>query len=484
MHGKMGEKKNSVQGHQDKIYFTPTFESQEVLTHKDKDNAIHLKEFKTTTDQICDYDPYDFKTVSHPTTNVETLLHMLKGSLGIGILAMPMAFLHSGWLLGIIATAIIGVISTYCIHLLLNAEYTLCKRQKVPNLTYPLTAKFALMDGPPVFQKLAHFAGLTVNVFLLVNQLGACCAYTVFIAANIKAVCDAYFTELDERIYMLIFLLPLILVNSLRNLKYLAPVMTVANVMTFASFGIILYYLIIEDMDLSQRKAVGKVADFPLYFGTVLFALEVVGVIMPIKNEMKTPKYFGGWCGVLNISMSTVVTIFILLGFFGYLAYGDRTLGSITLNIGQNYEDEKMRIPADAAKVMLSLAIFFTHALQMYVALDITWTQYLAAKFQNSSFQTYYEYVVRVCMVLLTFTLAVAIPELDLFISLFGSLCLSSLGITFPAIIDLCINWDGLHGTKGKILIGKNIFLIIFAVFGLIIGTYTSIDKIIERFTE
>ncbi|XP_049818917.1 proton-coupled amino acid transporter-like protein CG1139 [Aethina tumida] len=480
----MDGKKNSVNGDQNKYYFTPTFESQEILTHKNNDSTIQVKDLKTTTDQTPDYDPYDFKTVTHPTTNVETLLHMLKGSFGIGVLAMPMAFLHSGWLLGIIGTAVIGLISTHCVHLLLNAEYTLCKRQKVPSLTYPLTAKFAFLDGPRFFQKLAPFAGPAVNIFLFVNQLGTCCAYTVFIAANIKAVCDAHFTELDERIYMLIFLLPLILINCLRNLKYLAPVMTIANVMTFASFGIILYYLFTEDMDLSKRKAFAKVADLPLYLGTVLFSLEVVGVIMPIKNEMKTPKYFGSWCGVLNISMSCVVTMYILLGFFGYLAYGDGTLGSITLNIGQNYEDEKMRIPADAAKVMLSLAIFFSHALQMYVAIDITWTQYLAAKFQKSSFQTYYEYVVRVFLVLVTFALAVAIPELDLFISLFGSLCLSSLGITFPSIIDLCTNWDSLHGLRGSIIIGKNIFLIIFSVFGLVIGTYTSLDKIIERFSE
>ncbi|XP_049818590.1 proton-coupled amino acid transporter-like protein CG1139 isoform X2 [Aethina tumida] len=397
---------------------------------------------------------------------------------------MPLAFLHSGWLLGIIATAIVGVICTYCIHLLITAEYTLCKRRKVPSLTYPLTAKFALMDGPPFFQKLAPFAGPAVNVFLLIYQLGTCCVYTVFIAANIKEVCDVHITELDERIYMLIFLLPLILINFVRNLKYLAPVMTVANVITLASFGIILYYLAKEDIDLSQREAFGKIADLPLYFGTVLFALEAIGVIMPLENEMKTPKSFGGWCGVLNISMGSIVTMYILMGLFGYLAYGDDTLGSITLNIGKNYEDEKMKIAADVAKVMLSLAIFFSHALQMYVAIDITWTQYLAAKLQKSSFQTYYEYVVRVCLVLVTFALAVAIPELDLFISLFGALCLSALGIAFPGIIDLCTNWDSLHGTKGAIIISKNIFLIIFAVFGLIIGTYTSLDKIIERFTE
>lgn len=37
--------------------------------------------------------------------------------------------------------------------------------------------------------------------------------------------------------------------------------------------------------------------------------------------------------------------------------------------------------------------------------------------------------------------LAVAIPNLELFISLFGALCLSALGLAFPAIIQISIYW-------------------------------------------
>lgn len=90
--------------------------------------------------------------------NAETLLHLLKGSLGTGILAMPMAFMHSGWLLGIIGTFIIGSLSTYSIHMLIKAEYELCKRKKVPSLTYPLTTELALLEGPKFLKGLAPFA--------------------------------------------------------------------------------------------------------------------------------------------------------------------------------------------------------------------------------------------------------------------------------------------------------------------------------------
>lgn len=118
-----------------------------------------------------------------------------------------------------------------------------------------------------------------MNTFLLIFQLGTCCVYIVFISTNIKSVADMYITELDVSIYMVIFLLPLILINWIRNLKRLAPFSTVANGVTAVSFGIILYYIISDGPTFEDRAPVGEVQHFPLFFGTVLFALEAIGVV-------------------------------------------------------------------------------------------------------------------------------------------------------------------------------------------------------------
>lgn len=52
------------------------------------------------------------------------------------------------------------------------------------------------------------------NGFILTYQLGICCIYVVFVASNLKSLFD-YFTGsvTDIRMYMLIILLPLILIN-------------------------------------------------------------------------------------------------------------------------------------------------------------------------------------------------------------------------------------------------------------------------------
>lgn len=48
---------------------------------------------------------------------------------------------------------------------------------------------------------------------------------------------------------------------------------------------------------------------------------------------MKTPQYFGGYCGVLNIGMIVIVILYIAMGFFGYIKYGAEAAGSVTFNL-------------------------------------------------------------------------------------------------------------------------------------------------------
>lgn len=96
--------------------------------------------------------------------------------------------------------------------------------------------------------------------------------HTSFQALNV-------FVTLDLEIYMVIILLPLILVNYIRNLKFLAPGSTLANIIMFTGFGIILYYIFREPLSFENRSPVGDLKNFPLFFGTVLFALESIGVV-------------------------------------------------------------------------------------------------------------------------------------------------------------------------------------------------------------
>lgn len=83
---------------------------------------------------------------------------------------------------------------------------------------------------------------------------------------------------------MLMLLLPLILINYIRNLKRLAPLSTVANVITFIGLGIVLYYIFDDLPPIDTVEYVGTLKGYPLYVGTTLFALEAVGVVSLLQD--------------------------------------------------------------------------------------------------------------------------------------------------------------------------------------------------------
>ena len=147
---------------------------------------------------------------------------------------------------------------------------------------------------------------------------------------------------------MAVILVPIGLLCSIRNLKYLSPVSMMANILQFSGLAITFYYLFQQMPDLSERKYVATWAQLPLYFGTVIYSFEVdsflhildkegflqgIGIVLPLENQMKTPEAMKGWNGVLYTSMTIVACLYIAVGFYGYLQYGEKVEGSITLNL-------------------------------------------------------------------------------------------------------------------------------------------------------
>lgn len=78
--------------------------------------------------------------------------------------------------------------------------------------------------------------------------------------------------------------------KKVRNLKFLAPFSTLANFITVISFAIICYYIFRQPLELEGKRAVGPLAEFPLFFGTVLFSLEAIGVVS-ISNFSLNEKF-------------------------------------------------------------------------------------------------------------------------------------------------------------------------------------------------
>lgn len=115
-------------------------------------------------------------------------MHLLKSSLGTGILAMPYAILNGGLLFGGIGTIIIGLICAHCVHILVRTSHVLCRRTKTPQLTYAETAYTAFLYGPKNIRSWAKISKIFVNTALCTTYVGGTCVYVVFVATSIKQV--------------------------------------------------------------------------------------------------------------------------------------------------------------------------------------------------------------------------------------------------------------------------------------------------------
>ncbi|XP_021703414.1 proton-coupled amino acid transporter-like protein CG1139 isoform X2 [Aedes aegypti] len=418
------------------------------------------------------YDPSMHRTLEHPTTNMDTMIHLLKGNIGTGILAMPDAFKNAGLYVGLFGTLLMGAICTHCMHMLVRCSHELCRRLQVPSLNFAEVCSRSFETGPIGLRRYSNLARTLVNMFLVITQLGFCCVYFVFVAANLKEVVAHYFFDLDTRVYLLLMLVPMVLLNLVKNLKFLTPVSLVAACLTVAGLACTFYFVLQDLPNTHTVKPFASWAQLPLYFGTAVYAFEGIGIVLPLENNMKTPEDFGGWTGVLNTGMVIVACLYTAVGFFGYLKYGEGVQGSITLNLPGD------QFIAQLVRIMMALAIFFSYGLQFYVPISIL-NPSIKRRLHSEQAQLIGEYLLRVGLVVFTFLLAAMIPNLGAVISLVGAVSSSTLALIFPPLIEIITFWpDGLG--KNYWVLWKDIAIMTFGICGFVFGTYTSVAQIIN----
>ncbi|EPB80052.1 transmembrane amino acid transporter protein [Ancylostoma ceylanicum] len=355
----------------------------------------------------------------------QALVHMVKVMMGTGMLSLPLAFKHSGlWV---------------------------------------------------------------VNVNMFLAQFGFCCVYFVFMADNLKQFFDQTSNiHISQAGWIALLLVPIMGLCTIRELKALAPLAAIANVVYLVAVCIVLQQLFQIERPTWSLPAVGNWSTLPLFFGTVMFAFEGVAVVtfgepkywshsyaqvLPIENQMDEPLHFITNNGVLNTSCLLVLVLYMTVGFFGYLRFGDGIMDTLTLNLPQTNFYQ-------AIKLMFVACILVSYPLQFYVPMERIekWIKRKVAIERQEKLI----YGARMGGVICTCLVAELIPHLALFISLVGSVAGTSLTLVFPPMIELLCSYSKDSLTPWIWI--RNISLMLFAVFGFATGTYASLVQIVEAF--
>jgi len=423
----------------------------------------------------------------HSISLLQTIIHMVKGNIGAGILALPRAVSMAGLWLGSIGIVVLSLFCVTCMHLIVACAHRLSAKAGKPYMSYADVVEYALSTSHN--ESLHRWAGFfrnAIDIFLVFTQVGFCCVYFVFIPQNVFEVLKANGACIEYIPLMAATLVPVLLIMSIRNLEWLSPCSLIANFLLLFGFIMIWYYMF---------QGLGKIGDvpafetwggIPIWFSTAIYAFEGIGVVLPLENQMREPHKMGSTFGAINIAMGTVTIMYTLMGFFGFWQLwdlpkgdfvGDEIEGSITLNL------PLLDWEAQTTKIMMSCGVFLTYPLVMYPAVEILLPSILGWKgFKSMAVVT--ELGFRYCLVFITFGLAAAIPKIDLFISLIGAVSSSTLALIAPSILHTMVFWEDFQGGWGKFKIARNMFLLFLGVVGMVAGTITSVKDIVEFFTD
>ncbi|XP_054275123.1 proton-coupled amino acid transporter-like protein CG1139 isoform X1 [Macrosteles quadrilineatus] len=412
----------------------------------------------------------------HPTSYSETLAHLLKGNIASGMYAMGDAFKNGGLLLAPFLTVFLGIICVFNQHLLVNCANAMRERNKLNYYPgFDDTVELCFDAGPPMFRRYAKTGRSAVNFFIITAQLGFCCVYMVFVTSTTHQILENFGYHMDIHLNMVITLVFIMAFIIIRNLKYLAPVSLFATVTMVVGVALTIYISCDELPPIAARHAIPTLVQLPLFFGTVIYAYEGISLVLPLQTEMRHPDKFNSPLGVLNVGNIIVTLLLLIMGFIGYLKYGDDVQGSLTLNLPHD------NTLSQCVKIAIAIGILLTYPIMFYVPVALIWPA-VVERWGPFDKPVRYEIILRILLCLLTFVLAEVIPDLSLFISLVGAVSSTALALVFPPLCDISMRQlDGDFGFLGwrKMV---NYLTLLIALFGFCTGTYFSLVHIVQSF--
>ena len=223
-----------------------------------------------------------------------------------------------------------------------------------------------------------------VTACVCVQQLAICTVFISFIGENLLAVfIRVGFTFLSTHFrVMTLALVGVMSLSFIPSLKTLAPVMaagTILLLMTFVELGIIV------NQEWSNRPDTTPTVNppqVPLALCAILYSYEGICLILPVESAMKDPREFKK---VFSWAMAIVALILATFACVCVLTFGNVTSGSVTAFLLESYRnDPGITWWLMAANTTVSLSVLLTYPLQLFPALELIAPWYLKMRNKGS----------------------------------------------------------------------------------------------------
>jgi solute carrier family 36 (proton-coupled amino acid transporter) len=270
-----------------------------------------------------------------------TLFTFIKVNIVAGFLFLPAGFNNGGWLFSIIAIFCVSAIMIYC-----NIAISDCT---------DAAESFSFSRiGYKAAGKVGYYM---VEIGIAISQICFPCSYSNLITQIVNNMINLWFGTknnyyLEIAIVLGVILIPMCLVRNINKFSAMHIIGDIAVLATVFSLA----YESISNISKDENFNYDNVKMFNTHWakllGMIITSLEGIGVILPIKENMKEKKKFN-----LVIIIGTFVISLILAGFplIMYLCYQDK-VNEIVLN---NLPLDKVYIQIVLMMLMFSILIIY-----------------------------------------------------------------------------------------------------------------------------
>ena len=252
------------------------------------------------------------------STFLQSWFNTLNALVGVGILALPLAFSYAGWIGGPVLFLLAGFLTNYTGKVL--AEIM----AKQPTLrTYADIGSYAF--GPK--------ARVLVSMFFCLELWAVCVALIMLFADSVSALMDG----LPIAVYKAIGLV-IILPTIFLPLKLLSPVSVIGIISTFTLFAVVLADALIKKespgsiWQPAHTTVLPQWSRLPLSFGLIMSGFSSHPVIPSLVKDMEDPRRFPA---MLNLAYIAATIIYMGMGIVGYAMYGTNVSDEITRDIAR-----------------------------------------------------------------------------------------------------------------------------------------------------
>ncbi|KAL3715937.1 hypothetical protein ACJRO7_007659 [Eucalyptus globulus] len=399
-------------------------------------------------------------------SSIQTIGNILVSIVGTGVLGLPFAFKVAGWLAGAVGVVVTGVATYYCMLILVQCRDKLASQEESADVkTYG-----------DLGSKCMGKAGRYLTEFLItISQCGGAVAYLVFIGQNLSSIFEGHRLTFASFIFLLV---PLqIALSWINTLSALAPFSIFADVCNVVAMG----FVVKEDIQqalggqfsFGDRKAISPdIRGLPFAGGMAVFCFEGFGMTLALEASMKERRTFRK---VLAQAFSGIILVYVMFGFFGYMAYGDETADIVTLNLPRAWTTV-------AVQIGLCLGLAFTFPIMLHPINEILedkvkstecFQKLLGDELSGSERKMgkCVVYALRSAVVLGLGALASCVPGFGVFASLVGSTVCALLSFVLPASFHLLLLGPSLRLWQKALDVCILICGLLFAVY----GTYNTV---------